>query len=372
MSQLYKEGNRLRLVLNKRERKTLTHILNRSNKPYKRERAATLLKVSDGMSPHAVAVGGLLKRRDPDTVYNWVKAFSKNGLKGLEHKKRNHRDSLSTAEKKQLEQIIVTKSPRDFSLNRSRWTLKTLQMSVPFLKSSYRSLSGIWYLLRRNRINYKRSRDFLPSPDPRKEEKIRRMRAILGLARRKKDEVVFLLLDEFSFYRQPLNGPAWWPVGRRKQPKAYRSPENDTRGRVIGALNSVTGELTYKIASRISVPCFCAFLRHIKEVYSEASVIYVALDNWYTVHKHQRAFETFAETGIIPVWLPTYSPQSNPIELLWGNLNDEVLRLHGESDDFYTLKERVMNWLDVFSQPSQRAIEMVGLTAKPAIRTKPD
>jgi len=40
MSRLYKDGLRLRLVLNKRERKTLTHILNRSDKPYQRERAA--------------------------------------------------------------------------------------------------------------------------------------------------------------------------------------------------------------------------------------------------------------------------------------------------------------------------------------------
>ena len=51
MSQLHKEGNRLRLVLNKRERKTLTHILNRSDKPYKRARAAALLKIAHGMSP---------------------------------------------------------------------------------------------------------------------------------------------------------------------------------------------------------------------------------------------------------------------------------------------------------------------------------
>jgi hypothetical protein len=47
-----KDGLRLKLVLNKRERKTLTHILTRSKKPYQRERAAGLLKVADGISPH--------------------------------------------------------------------------------------------------------------------------------------------------------------------------------------------------------------------------------------------------------------------------------------------------------------------------------
>ena len=78
--------------------------------------------------------------------------------------------------------------------------------------------------------------------------------------------------------------------------------------------------------------------------------------------------ETFKETSIVPVFLPTYSPQSNPIELLWEQLNDDILRLHRDSDDWATLKERVCRWLDAFNAPSQRAIEMAGLTASKAIR----
>jgi len=121
------------------------------------------------------------------------------------------------------------------------------------------------------------------------------------------------------------------------------------------------------------VPCFCAFLHHIKEIYSEATHIYVVLDNWPTVHKHPHTLETFVETGIVEtgivsVFLPTYSPQSNPIELLWKQLSDEVLRLHRDSDGWSTLKERVVKWLDGFKQPSRRTIKMVGLTARPAIR----
>ena len=113
-------------------------------------------------------------------------------------------------------------------------------------------------------------------------------------------------------------------------------------------------------------------------MYPDAEHIYVVLDNWLTVHKHEKAMETFSETGIVPVFLPTYSPQSNPIELLWEQLNDEVLRLHRDSDAWATLvkravalprlKERVCRWLSALSQPSQRAIEMVGLTASKAIR----
>jgi hypothetical protein len=41
------------------------------------------LKIADGGTPHAVARHGLLKPRDPDTVYAWLSAYEANGLAGL-------------------------------------------------------------------------------------------------------------------------------------------------------------------------------------------------------------------------------------------------------------------------------------------------
>src|SRR5262249_52738622 len=52
-------------------------------KPYVRERCAALLKIADGLSPHAVATGGLLRGRDPDTVYAWLAPHLHEGLSGL-------------------------------------------------------------------------------------------------------------------------------------------------------------------------------------------------------------------------------------------------------------------------------------------------
>ena len=49
-------------------------------------------------------------------------------------------------------------------------------------------------------------------------------------------------------------------------------------------------------------------------------------------------------------------------------LNEEVLRLHQESEDFSTLTKRVSEWLNPKTQPSQQTIQMVGLNATPAIR----
>jgi hypothetical protein len=90
-------------VLNKHERKTLTHIRNLSSKPYQRERAAALIKIADRMSPHGVALSGLLRQRDPDTVYRWVYAFDACGIKSLSHAPRRGKDSLTQDEQEQLQ-----------------------------------------------------------------------------------------------------------------------------------------------------------------------------------------------------------------------------------------------------------------------------
>jgi transposase len=48
-----------------------------------RERAGGLLKIADGAVPSQVAAHGLLKPRDPDTVYSWMNEYEAKGIDGL-------------------------------------------------------------------------------------------------------------------------------------------------------------------------------------------------------------------------------------------------------------------------------------------------
>jgi hypothetical protein len=67
------------LHLTPEQERELVHMRDHDTRPYMRERAAALLKVASGMSPHAVAQTGLLKPRDPDTVYKWLNDYIRNG-----------------------------------------------------------------------------------------------------------------------------------------------------------------------------------------------------------------------------------------------------------------------------------------------------
>jgi hypothetical protein len=57
----------------------LVKMRDHDKRPYLRERAAALLKVASGDSPHHVARHGLLRPRDPDSVYRWLDDFIRNG-----------------------------------------------------------------------------------------------------------------------------------------------------------------------------------------------------------------------------------------------------------------------------------------------------
>ena len=54
------------------QRRDLEQARDHDPRPDVRERCAAVLKVADGTSAHAVARHGLLKPRDPDTVYAWL------------------------------------------------------------------------------------------------------------------------------------------------------------------------------------------------------------------------------------------------------------------------------------------------------------
>jgi transposase len=70
-------------IKSRNARKRLIWHRDHAPKPYLRERCAAILKIADGHAPYAVARSGLLKPRDPDTIYAWLNAYEADGFDGL-------------------------------------------------------------------------------------------------------------------------------------------------------------------------------------------------------------------------------------------------------------------------------------------------
>jgi hypothetical protein len=77
-------AQRRTLNLSQEQAQELTELRDQTKNEYVRERCAALLKITQGYAPHWVARQGLLKQRDPDTVYGWIEIYEAEGIAGLQ------------------------------------------------------------------------------------------------------------------------------------------------------------------------------------------------------------------------------------------------------------------------------------------------
>lgn len=240
----------------------------------------------------------------------------------------------------------------------ARWSLKQLRDSLRWLHSY--SLSGIWRVLRRCGLRYKRGRHYLHSPDPAYQQKRDLAAACVAAAHRQPRRVVTLYLDEMSYYRQPSVSRAWATRGARQQPLARLSYHRNDLRRVVVALDVVTGRVISEQWPKVGVRRLAAFYQLIRRHYPAAQTIHLIQDNW-PIHFYPQVERAAAEAKVEMVRLPTYAPWLNPVEKLWRKLRQEVLHLHRLSDDWQTLQERVRTFFETFADGSQALLRYVGL-----------
>jgi transposase len=208
-------------------------------------------------------------------------------------------------------------------------------------------------------LGWHTARARLFSPDPDYRGKVRRLHRCLREAARQPDRVVALFLDEFGYRRWPEVAPTWG-----LEPAVAPRAGNNQQWRTIGALNALTGQVSYLdgyIVGRQQVLEFYAQLDH---AYPTAELLYVIQDNW-NIHTHPDVLVALARyPRIKPVWLPTYAPWLNPIEKLWRWLRQDVLKMHRWVEDWPQVKQRVRDFLAQFAQGSQELLYYVGLAGE--------
>ena len=250
---------------------------------------------------------------------------------------------------------VVPRDPRRYGLPRSRWRLADLRTVVPAV-ADY-SISGLSRLLKRLGLSRQRGRLHLHSPDPAYARKVRRIAAAMRLARTAPDQVTVCFGDEASVYRHPTLAHRWAAVGT--EPTALLSHRSNTRHRLCGALDAVTGQVVVTSGSRTTVPHLCRFLRTLRAAYPDRRLILI-WDTW-PVHAHVDVLAQAKAVKIELRWLPTYAPWTNPIEKLWRWLKAEVLHHHRFADDWDGLKAAIAAFLARFASGSEDLLRYVGL-----------
>ena len=249
-------------------------------------------------------------------------------------------------------------SPESFGLLRSRWWLDGIRQAVPWLTSV--SLPGIWKLLERFDLVYKRGRRYVHSPDPEYLSKRARVRWAWHEVQHDPERCVLLYQDELTYYRCPTVFCDYTLAGS-DAPRANQGTGYNTSRRIAGCLDAYSGRLISWQRSAFDHPTFLRYLLAVQARYPKAEHLYIALDNW-PVHFQPDVLAALQNSKITLLFLPTYAPWLNPIEKVWRKLKQEILHLHRYRSRWKDLQERVEAWLIQYDRPAPDLLHYVGLS----------
>jgi hypothetical protein len=278
-----------------------------------------------------------------------------------------------------------------FDRNKSRWSLSQIIDVCKWLRVN--TIPGLSQILKRLGISYKKRAISTVLTSTINKRWITLLFAYLkpGMNQRnwyEPEKYVLLYQDEFTYYRQPTLDRDYEQMGEF-QPLAHRSYNSDTAFRGIGALNAITGQVTYQQSWKIGVSQLTQFYEAIMLDYPKSTIVYMVEGNW-PVHYHPDVLAYLqpqhfefpihrpsnwpieasakvkkkAEKANFPIkilQLPTYASWANPIEKLWRWLRQTVIHLHRLSDDWSTLKQRIWDFILPFKRGSDELLRYVGL-----------
>jgi putative transposase len=152
----------------------------------------------------------------------------------------------------------------------------------------------------------------------------------------------------------------WSPIGQQVMIPTPGQPKTHYG---LGAVNYHTGETVVIIRKRKRRREVAELLQALLEKHPDAT-IYVAWDNAVTHQDDEvEAVVRGAAGRLILLYLPTYSPWLNPIEMLWRHFRREVT--HCEL--FTTVKELIeasYNFFKRFNQTPDKTLSIIGAFPK--------
>lgn len=124
------------------------------------------------------------------------------------------------------------------------------------------------------------------------------------------------------------------------------TPGKNRHYHVIGAYNWATDEIIYTTCKKKNTESFCEFLEHfMEELKGDKPVMYV-LDNASYHHSNiSEAVIAYFEDKALPVWLPPYCSDLNPIERFWRHMKDNACanRLFDSIDEVVESVTNILN-----------------------------
>lgn len=319
------------------ERKILLEHYRKSAVPDLRLRSHVLLLLADGQPWSRIAA---MLYTSTSTIARWNDRFRSEGLGGVLELRRGRPPVFLYWWAVLAVRWITEKTPRDFGFLRSRWACTTVVWLLAERHSVQVSAETVRRWLHREQIVWRRPRPVLGPKDPDFAPKLRAIRRVLSLL--PEDETA-VFQDEVDVNTNPKIGSMWM---RRGEQAEVVTPGNNVKRYLAGSLNWRTGKLL--VSSPSTHRNADLFVRHLDDLRRRLRCyrcIHVICDNakFHDCAKVRRFLLRWGHRIVIH-FLPTYAPQTNPIERVWWHLHEEITRNH-RCKTIHELVQLTFDWI---------------------------
>jgi putative transposase len=308
------------------ERQNLLDHYRRSAVPDIRLRAHILLLLDAGLP--WVTISAVLFC-SAGTISRWKRRYEKAGVDAVLGQRRGRRRSGVHIWASLVVRWVLTLSPTQFRFARSRWSCEAAAVVLweDFRVSVGRETVRVW--LRAAGLVWRRPRPTIRPEDPEREKKLAALRALLrGLPA---DETA-VFMDEVDVNLNPKVGCMWM---KRGEQATVETPGTNEKRYLAGSIHWRTGRVILtegRPKEGRGAALFLRHLDHLRRAFRHYKVIHVVCDN-ANFHKPDkskavRAYLVEWSGRVVLHYLPTYSPDCNPVERVWWRLHEAVTRNH--------------------------------------------
>lgn len=187
------------------------------------------------------------------------------------------------------------------------------------------SHQGMYEWLKRNDFSYKKPKGVPKKACPEKQaEFIAKYEELMEKVMKNEtagEEVVYFM-DSVHPTMATKISYGWIKKGHEND-KQIQTTGSRTRVNLTGALNLEDMSIVHKAYETIDNESFIDFMGDLEKKNSNALKINVILDNG-PAHTGQKILEYLKDSRVVLYYLPTYSPNLNPIERVWKVMNELV------------------------------------------------
>jgi transposase len=328
------------ITLAARDRKALLEAYRHHPEPAVRPRAHLILLLADG---HPWATIAAVLFVSSATIARWQQRYLDGGLEALAGRVPGRRSRFSAYWAALVVAWVRLLTPRAFGWLRSRWSCATVAAVLLATRGVRVSRETVRRWLHRGELVWRRPRPVLRPKDPRRRAKLAALRRLLvGLPATE----VALFEDEVDINLNPKIGSMGMPKGRQA---TVETPGTNQKRYLAGSINWRTGALVTTEGARRDGALFVQHLDDLRRRLRRYKVIHVICDNarFHQAAKSRKVRDYLAAWGhrIKLHSLPTYAPETNPVERLWWHLHEEVTRNH-RCRTLEELLDFVFAWLE--------------------------